>query len=152
MAAFITHPWRPQSCDTVNTKQCVPTSSRPDPALCLGLGLCLQDTSSAGGEMGINTAHPQRVCKDGTGTAGVGPRTQSLSRPGKGAGDSPLEGTHAELPGVPSARRPEHGWEEGNTESRAATEPHPQRRGGTRLAFSRDCRKLDVQNVGNGQR
>ena len=64
--------------------------------------------------MGINTAHPQRVCKDGTGTAGVGPRTQSLSRPGKGAGDSPLEGTHAELPGVPSARRPEHGWEEGN--------------------------------------
>lgn len=42
--------------------------------------------------MGINTAHPQRVCEVGTSTAGVGPRTQSLSRPGKGAGDSPIEG------------------------------------------------------------
>lgn len=41
--------------------------------------------------MGINTAHPQRVCEDGTSTAGMGPRTQSLSRPGKGAGDSPIE-------------------------------------------------------------
>ena len=43
-----------------------------------------------------------------------------------------------------------HGWEEGDTESRAAAEPRPQRRGGIGLALSRDCRKLDVQNVGNG--
>ena len=62
----------------------MPISDRPDPVLCLGLGPCLQDASSPGGEKGINTAHPQRVCEDETGTAGMGPRTQSLSRPGKG--------------------------------------------------------------------
>ena len=60
--------------------------------LCLGLGPCLQDASSPGGEKGINTAHPQRVCEDETGTAGMGPRTQSLSRPGKGGGRLALRG------------------------------------------------------------
>lgn len=65
------------------------------------------------------------------------------------AGDSPIERDSWELPGVPSARRPAaHGWEEGNTESRATTEPaHSGGEEGFGLAFSRDCRKLDVQNV-----
>ena len=101
--------------------------------LCSALGLvpAFRTPLVQGGETGINTAHPQRVCENETGTAGVGPRTQSLSRPGKGGGRLALRGglvgssqqyhLHGGL---------KHGWEEGDTESRAPAEPCPQRRGG----------------------
>lgn len=106
--------------------------------LCSALGLvpAFRTPLVRGGETGINTAHPQRVCEDETGTAGVGPRTQSLSRPGKGGGRLALRGG---LVGSSQGYHPhgglKHGWEEGDTESRAPAEPCPQRRGGLGWRF-----------------